>query len=162
MQSRERVFGFGLMEVMASLVIISIGILGIAGLYGRGLQYSYIADLNSKASILATDMMDRIKVNKEHAKTTVNYKVSSSDSVPSSCSNASYTKTCETGICTPQQLANYDINRWKFHLLCQLPNSSGSIDFKDSGSVRTYLITISFNKKRGGMKLNDFILRGSI
>lgn len=55
--------GFTLLEVLIALVILSIGLLGIAALQGVGLRSSHGAYLTSQASLLAYDMADRIRAN---------------------------------------------------------------------------------------------------
>lgn len=55
--------GFTLLEVLIALVILSIGLLGIAGLQGVGLRSSQGAYLTSQASLLAYDIADRIRAN---------------------------------------------------------------------------------------------------
>ena len=59
--SRSR--GFTLLEVLIALVILSIGLLGIATLQGVGLRSSHGAYLTSQASLLAYDIADRIRAN---------------------------------------------------------------------------------------------------
>lgn len=59
--SRSR--GFTLLEVLIALVILSIGLLGIATLQGVGLRSSQGAYLTSQASLLAYDIADRIRAN---------------------------------------------------------------------------------------------------
>ena len=55
--------GFTLLEVLIALVVLSIGLLGIAALQGVGLRTSHGAYLTSQASLLAYDMADRIRAN---------------------------------------------------------------------------------------------------
>jgi type IV pilus assembly protein PilV len=60
---RDRASGFTLLEVLIALVVLSIGLLGIAALQGVGLRSSQGAYLTSQASLLAYDMADRIRAN---------------------------------------------------------------------------------------------------
>ena len=63
MSSCPRLRGFTLLEVLIALVILSIGLLGIAGLQGVGLRSNQGAYLTSQASLLAYDIADRIRAN---------------------------------------------------------------------------------------------------
>jgi type IV pilus assembly protein PilV len=62
--------GFTLLEVLIALVVLSIGLLGIAALQGVGLRSSHGAYLTSQASLLAYDMADRIRTNPNEFATT--------------------------------------------------------------------------------------------
>ncbi|WP_257286032.1 type IV pilus modification protein PilV, partial [Endozoicomonas sp. SESOKO1] len=55
--------GVGLIEVLISLLVITIGILGMAGVHSSSLQYNQSAYVQSQATFLATDMLDRIQAN---------------------------------------------------------------------------------------------------
>ena len=57
--------GFSLIEAMVSLVVISVGMIGIASLYGQGLGASRTALFRTQAVNLAADMADRIRVNRQ-------------------------------------------------------------------------------------------------
>lgn len=59
--SRSR--GFTLLEILIALVILSIGLLGVAALQGVGLRSSHGSYLTSQASLLAYDIADRIRAN---------------------------------------------------------------------------------------------------
>ena len=56
--------GFTLVEVLIALVVMSVGMLGIAALYVSGIQGSRGAIYQTKAINLASDMADRIRSNR--------------------------------------------------------------------------------------------------
>lgn len=60
---RERNGGFTLLEVLIALIVLSIGLLGLAALQGVGLRSSQEAYLTSQAGLLAYDLADRIRAN---------------------------------------------------------------------------------------------------
>ena len=59
--------GFTLIEVLIAMLIVAIGLMSIAALQFRGLQYSHDAYLRSQVNILAYDMADRIRLNRNDA-----------------------------------------------------------------------------------------------
>lgn len=152
--------GVGLIEVLISLLVITIGILGMAGVHSSSLQYNQSSYVQSQATFLATDMLDRIQANNSLAKSGTSYQVGLNDLEYSQCIESSYPNSCEAGSCTPQEMAAYDVLQWKFQLACQLPGSQGSISFLDSGNVRTYIIRLSFPDMGDRVPLNDVVLRG--
>ncbi len=59
--------GFTLAEVLVALLVLSIGLLGAAGLQLASLRSSQDAYLRSQASILALDMIERMRANRDAA-----------------------------------------------------------------------------------------------
>lgn len=48
--------GFSMIEVLVSIVILSIGLIGLVGLQARGLQFSVSAEDTNRASLLANEL----------------------------------------------------------------------------------------------------------
>jgi type IV pilus assembly protein PilV len=61
----HRAAGISMVESLVALVVISVGMLGIAGLYMSSLQAARSANLRMQAVNLASDMSDRIRANRE-------------------------------------------------------------------------------------------------
>ena len=59
--------GFTLIEVLIAMLIVAIGLLSIAALQFKGLQYSHDAYIRSQVNILAYDMADRMRLNRSNA-----------------------------------------------------------------------------------------------
>ncbi|MGO0308623.1 type IV pilus modification protein PilV [Endozoicomonas acroporae] len=152
--------GAGLIEVLISLLVITIGILGMAGVHSSSLQYNQSAYVQSQATFLATDMLDRIQANNSLARSGNSYQAGMNDLEYSQCIDSNYPNSCEAGSCTPQEMAAYDILQWKFQLTCQIPGSKGSITYQDSEGVRTYIIRLSFPDMGNRVPLSDVVLRG--
>lgn len=55
--------GFTLIEVMVAIVILSFGLLGVAGLMVTGIQFTHSAQQRTMATQLAYDMIDRMRSN---------------------------------------------------------------------------------------------------
>lgn len=56
--------GFSLIEILVTVVILAVGLLGMAGLMLDGLRNNQSAYLRTQASILAYDMADRMRLNR--------------------------------------------------------------------------------------------------
>ena len=61
---RDGAAGFTIVEVLVALVVLSVGMLGIAGLYVITLQSGGTAIYRTQAVNLASDMADRIRANR--------------------------------------------------------------------------------------------------
>ncbi len=88
-------------EALIALVIMSIGILGIAGMQVLSLQQNRAALFRAEATQLANDLMDRLRVN-----TGITY-TALIDADPTSA------QSCEVNSCSPVQMAAFDIAQWK-------------------------------------------------
>ncbi len=64
---RGRSAGFTLIEILVAMVVLAIGMLGVAAMQFRGLQYSHDAYIRSQISVLAYGMADRMRLNKANA-----------------------------------------------------------------------------------------------
>lgn len=59
--------GVALLEVLIAFFVLSIGLLGLAGLQIKALQFNQSAFQRSQAMIAAYDMMDRMRLNQDLA-----------------------------------------------------------------------------------------------
>ena len=64
---RNKSAGFTLIEVLVSLLILAIGVLGIIALQFKGLKYSYDANVRSQITFLANDIADKMRLNSDNA-----------------------------------------------------------------------------------------------
>ncbi len=98
--------GVGLIEVLVALVILSVGLLGIASLYVTALQAKTTSLSRMKAVILAQDMADRIRANPSGLN---NYALTIS-TTKTALPNPDCSTT--TVICSAAQIALYDKYQW--------------------------------------------------
>lgn len=59
--------GFSLLEVLVAIVVLSIGLLGLAGLMASGLKNAHSAYHRTQATWLAYDVLDRMRANRQVA-----------------------------------------------------------------------------------------------
>ncbi len=55
--------GFTLIEVMVTLILLTIGMLGLVAMQGRGIQYTTDSVQRNNAAMLATDLLEQIRAN---------------------------------------------------------------------------------------------------
>ncbi|PWG65142.1 type IV pilus modification protein PilV [Sediminicurvatus halobius] len=113
---QDRQAGFTLTEVLVAVLVLSIGLLGLAAMQVRALQYNQSAYLRSQASLLAYDVMERMRANPSAA-VAGDYDVALTDAPASVTACNTSSSSCSAG-----QLAAYDLATWQ----CQLGNWSSS------------------------------------
>jgi len=125
---QRALFGFTLVEVLVTMVVMSIGLLGLAGLQATSLRSNSGANFRTQAILYANDMAERIRANPAAvADDTVpvpNHQFLNVNSTAINCGAALPVPYCEefwdegtnaivpAATCNPAQLAAYDINTW--------------------------------------------------
>ena len=114
---RQRQSGFTLIEVLVSVIVLSIGLVGVATLQAVSLKNNQSAFMRSQASALAYDLADRMRSN-----------VLTADSNLYDPGTAATITTCKTAVgCTPQQLAQNDLAEWNAAIGTYLPMGEGFV-----------------------------------
>ncbi|HEX5651163.1 MAG TPA: type IV pilus modification protein PilV [Steroidobacteraceae bacterium] len=114
--------GFTLVEVLIALIVLSIGLLGIAAMYVETLRANRSALVRTQAIALASDLADRIRSNR----------------VPAN----NYTGS---GV-NAQAIA--DLAAWNDQVVDQLPGGDGTVLFR-AGTATTpalYMIQVSWTE----------------
>ena len=123
-RTRRRMAGVSMVEALVAVVIISVGMLGIAGMYLASLQAGRSANLRVQALNLTTDLADRIRANRSGL---VNYQVASD--------GLGKEHDCQTVSCTAKDLAENDLFLWKRAISAALPaNANGRVTFTDNAA----------------------------
>ncbi len=131
--SRNGQRGFSLVEVLITLVIMSIGMLGIAGLYVQSMQAGRTSTFRHHAVTLASDVADRIRANP-----TAGVAYAAANGVDSNCVTG--------GIdCDAAEMAGHDILLWQDQADDSLPGGQVGIVFDGGVVPATYQITISWS-----------------
>jgi len=125
--------GVGLIEVLVALLVLGVGLLGLAGLQSNALRFNQDALFSSQATTLSYDILERMRANMDQALTTNNYTQNFGD--PYSAVD------CESVNCLPSQMADHDVSFWLNELAERLPEGRGKISFTSVGSSRVYTIT---------------------
>jgi type IV pilus assembly protein PilV len=117
--------GFSMIEVLVSVLIIAVGLLGMAGLSARSTTAEYESYQRSQALILVADMVDKINANRKAAGC---YAITDPNGgSPALGTGYSLTPTCTAyGIAAEQARAVADLNEWNGKLLGAAELQSGS------------------------------------
>lgn len=111
----NRQSGMGMIESLIALLVISIGLLGIAALQISSLQQSSSANWHSQAVWYSYEMTDRINANRSAFAAYNNIDTADDPS-----------QDCQTGTCTPAQMVVADAAEWKT-LVSNLPQGRGFV-----------------------------------
>ena len=130
----KTVQGFTLVEVLIALIIMSVGMLGIAGLYVHSMQAGRTSLFRHQAVTIAGDVADRIRANP---------KAAGAYAVAGGADN----NCVDGGInCTPAAMAANDIFLWGIQAADALPTGTVTIVFDNAPVPPTYQITVRWSE----------------
>lgn len=135
--TRTRQRGFSLVEVLIALVIMSVGMLGIAGLYVQSLQAGRTSMLRHNAVTLAGDVADRIRANPRAG---VTYQDSTGQDRSCVANNTD---------CNETEMAEHDIFLWRDQAADTLPGGDVTITFDDTVFPNEYTINVNWTEPEG-------------
>jgi type IV pilus assembly protein PilV len=121
--------GVTLVEILVTVVIISVGLLGVAALHTISLRNGQYAHSRSQASAFANDIIDRMRANRDVAGTAA-YDIALGTPAPSS----------------PTTLVQSDLKAWKDAIKAALPNGDGSVEKGEAGGHVIYVVTIQWGE----------------
>ena len=128
--------GFSLMETMVALLVISIGLLGIASLQGTSMKQTASSLNHSQAVWIAYDMADRIRVNPAGA---ADYAGIDTET--------GYQQNCMSSECSAAQMATADAADWA-QSLQGLPAGRGMI----TGDASRLTVTVMWDDESTGAR----------
>ena len=125
----RRQSGVGLIEILITVVLLSIGFIAAAQMQMQGMRFSQSAYFQSQAYFLTSDMIDRMRANFE--------------GVNAGLYNNTYTAPdrvspgCDQILCSPIQLAQQDLYDWstKLYSMTGDPNYIPSLPSSDPVSA---------------------------
>lgn len=127
--------GFTLLEVLVAMLVLSIGLLGLAGLMASSMRNNQSAYHSTQATWLAYDILDRMRANNAVA-LAGGYSTASALGSPAACSTAAPSGS----------VAAQDIAGWKNMIACALPVGDGAITVTPAN--RQVRITVQWNDSR--------------
>lgn len=138
-RGRGRQSGFTLLEVLIALLVLSIGLLGLAALQTTGLRSNQMASMRTLATQFTYDVTDRMRSN------------------PVGVANGEYVVARATTPGSPPWTAGSrsltDLTEWRANITTRLPQGTSDITLCDAGTVPacaddTYIVTVYWNESR--------------
>ncbi|MBB3048714.1 type IV pilus assembly protein PilV [Litorivivens lipolytica] len=118
--------GFSLIEVLVALLITALGILGLSAANLNALKFNQTADVRSHATLLAYDIVDRMRANREAA-LAGHYDIALTAPAP-----------------TGNAIHQSDVRDWLNALSNQLTSGDGSI----ARNGRSFTVTVQWDEAR--------------
>lgn len=126
--------GFSLLEILVSVAVLSLGLLGIAALQTKSVAFNHSGELRSIAALQAYNMLDRIRANKVGREAGLYGNVSGAGSDPSCTS------------CSSSEIAQLDQFQWNAMNATLLPQGQGTVTQNNN----LFTITIYWDNDRTG------------
>jgi type IV pilus assembly protein PilV len=139
--------GVTLVEVLTAVVILSVGLLGVAALSLTSARTNQNAAIRSTATMLISDFVDRMRANAHGLKNGAydNIAANTAGSAPSVTS-------CATGsVCSASAMAQFDAAQWQARIVDLLPQGTGAVTCVGAatGSMRQCTITVTWRESAG-------------
>lgn len=143
--------GATLIEILITVLVLGLGLLGVGALQTRSIQANHDATMYSRAAFLAADIAERMRANPAGVRAR-GYERSLGSSVRTGSS-------CVTQSCTPAQMASYDMDQWlRLRVKSDLPEGDAGLSSPNwnatgaggSGARIRVTLTIRWKARVGG------------
>lgn len=128
--------GFSLIEVLISMVIISIGLLGAMALQATSLREGQVSNYRDNATLIAQSVLDAIRANRVNA--------------------GNYTITLAASAPTGTSIVATDLQGFKNSASELLPSGNGSITVSAGTSTATINLQWSESRVKSGTDSQEF------
>lgn len=137
--------GVSLIEVLISVLVLGIGLLGAAALQSSGLRHANTSQMEIRAQLLAQDLAEMIMAFDTKADGV--YDIDVPDDTPQ--------KDCEEELCDAEAMAKHNLWLWDQNMQPKLPSYELNIDFDTTtdavnGTTNTYTIIMTWDADRKG------------
>lgn len=138
----SRQSGSSMVEVLVSIVVLGIGLLGLVQMQAASLANNQSAYKKSQAAVLTYDIADRMRANPgsidSYLTSSMTLEEATTEGQQSSCKN-------QDG-CSTTELSQDDLRDWHAALTTALPGAIGIITLADD----IYTISVSWDENRDG------------
>ncbi len=136
--------GFTMIELLVAVLILAIGLLGVAGIQTFSVKATSNSSLRGTALYLANNMLDRMRANSAAVE---------AGSYDSMTGKAEVAACLTTAGCTSTEMANNDKYEWEQLIQNSLP--SGTATLSVSSGIYTITVTWTDRVKQGAINGDD-------
>ena len=137
--------GFTLLEILIAIVVLSFGLMGLAGIQAAGIKNTHSANLRTLAVQQAYDMADRMRANAAGVVAGM-YSALPATVPPTIPADPG----CISSGCTPALLSAYDQRIWNLNNAAMLPAGTGGVVAIGAVPNIRYIITVMWDDYRTG------------
>lgn len=121
--------GFSLLEVLVAVLVLSLGLLGLAGLQAQALQHGHTAGVRAQATQLSYEIFDSMRANRAAA------------------AGGAYDIALDADPPAGGGVVATDLQRWKAALADRLPGGDGSISVTTAGAQLIGTVTVQWRER---------------
>jgi len=122
--------GFSLLEVLIAVVVLSIGLIGVAAMGATAIVNTHSSQEESLMAAQARSIADAMQANYGYwgVAGSAPASLAVASSTLSDSTLEGITTNCSSSTCTPQALASYDLKSWGKELSAQMSGAQGQIN----------------------------------
>lgn len=128
--------GLSLIEVLVTLLTVSLALLGTVGLQAFSLRLNQGAQFRIQAVLMVADLVERLEANKAGAAS--GFYLQPGDA----------SKNCVAQSCSQADLAAYDLAQWRSAVFAVLPYATTQVTRAEAGGPGAYTIRIAWVDRR--------------
>jgi len=122
--------GFTLIEALVALVVLSVGLLGVAKLVLGAVHADDSAYMRSQATQLAYELLDEMRANRPGA-------------IANDYALAAAANDCSTAPCAPDKLAELDMFNWEARVAAALPGGVAAAPSIATDAFNDTIVTVT-------------------
>lgn len=146
--------GLGLIEILITVLILGIGILGVASTQVVSLQMNSQSQSRSQAVLLAEDLLDRIRANSENFSV---YALTQGNAQGADGGD------CDTSFVPANAtVAANDIAAWENSLACLLPEAQRTVTASMNAVTNLINVTVTIDWDQNDQAMNPVVLSAEI
>ncbi len=161
-QTTRRQGGMTLIEVLTSMLILSVGVLGMISVQSSAMRFLQSSHSQGDAAMLVNDLADRMRANQAIATSDNAYVhqfgssiVDDEQEAGQDTGNDTNAKDCASDTCNSAEMAAFDLEQWQEQLARSLPDATAVIARTatagtDGAKTDDFLITVRWDDDRSG------------
>ena len=144
-----RAKGFGLIEALIAVAVVAIGLLGFAKMQALAVGSTHSSGTRALIAMQASSLAGAMRANQAYWAAGVapaSFTVSGSTLTDTTLNGLS--NDCTAAVCTPAQMAAFDVKNWGTSLAAMFPGAGATISCSTViGSPVTCTITVNWSEK---------------